>query len=88
MEHEQEKSGRSITPTLTVFTFLLVMYFAFPVFLLYPILKMDTEGKHLPVYLKDSLELTFTPVMYLCINSTKYKKWLRWQSEILGVQEL
>lgn len=83
---KSEHAGTSVGWTTFVIGLLgaLVLYIGFPVFLLYPVMKVF--GNRLPEAVEAPLRVLFTPVMAAADHSTTYHRWIQWQCEVTGVR--
>ena len=86
METNENKTSTSTNTWAVVLLVFSIMYFAFPVVLLYPVIELKDSGKNVPEYIIKPIGLAFMPVFYLIENSKTYEKWISWQAKMLGIK--
>ena len=86
MEYSHDKATKTSPTWISVILVFIVLYFAFPAVLFYPLLKMEKEEKHIPAYIASTYWASATPIRYLVNNSETYEKWIDWQCTQLGVR--
>lgn len=61
-----------------------VLYVGFPVFLVYPVVKVF--GNKMPDAVEAPLRILFMPVVAAADHSKTYQRWITWQCEVTGLR--